>query len=344
LAANIFLKIYSQTVVLIHISRGEKSVNNYIISTCLIFFITLPALACSPPPAGFEPPTLAERTLAATFVLEGMVEQPFSQSTLASPDEPFIFTVDRWFKGSGPSKVIVRGFGQGPDCLAPVPSASEKVILFTKGDLVTDGELSLNYLNAFDAVVYPDDTTVENIINTVGTLPTLPGIIAPPVETPNFSTQTNTLRIPKLTVDEKTLYYSAKIEFNFETERFSLKNINTQPNVNADLGVNFKLKMAQSAVLSDEDFRITFSRVAEDSRCPSDVVCIWAGQVTVVLQFALGEQNPEEHSLTLSADNKPAVKQIGKYLVELLKVIPYPTDSNPISVSNYEIILKISLR
>ena len=29
------LRCTSQTVVLIHISRGEKSVNNYIISTCL---------------------------------------------------------------------------------------------------------------------------------------------------------------------------------------------------------------------------------------------------------------------------------------------------------------------
>jgi hypothetical protein len=151
------------------------------------------------------------------------------------------------------------------------------------------------------------------------------------------------LRISELTADGKTQFYNVEIEFNFETERFSLKNIDTQPNVKADLGVNFELKMAQSAVLSDEDFRITFSRVAEDSRCPSDVVCIWAGQVTVVLQFALGEQNPVEHSLTLSADNKPAVKQIGKYLVELLAVIPYPTDTHPIAASNYEIILKVSL-
>jgi hypothetical protein len=270
-----------------------------------------------------------------------MVEQPSSQSTLVSPEQSFIFTVDRWFKGSGPAKVIVRGFGMGPDCLSSVPS--EKVILFTKGDLVTEGELDLNYLDAFDAVVYSDDTIADNIINTVGYRPTLPGIVDTLVETPDFSTQTNTLRIPELTADGYTRFYYVVIAFNFATEHFSLKNINTWPNVKAELGINFKLEMAQSAVLNNEDFRLTFLRVAEDSRCPSDVVCVWAGQVTVVLQLALGEQKPEEISLTLSGENSnPASQKIGKYLVELLKIRHYPTDTTVIS--KYEIILNVSLK
>ncbi|MDM8566318.1 hypothetical protein QUF74_11810 [Candidatus Halobeggiatoa sp. HSG11] len=312
--------------------------NKYIIAVFLI--ITLPSLACEPLPIEHKSATIAERTLAATFILEGTIEQPASKSTAASPEDPFIFTVDRWFKGNGPSKVIVRGFGMGPDCLASIPLPSKKVILFAKGNLISDGELELNYIDAFDAVVNSDKAIIDDIINAVGTSPIQPGIVSK-AKTPNFSTQTNILQIPELTTDGNKQFYDVEIEFNFETGRFNLKNINSQPIINAYLGVDLRLKMAQSAVLDDENLHITFARVTEDSRCPSDVQCVWAGQVTVLLQFALGERkNLEEHSLTLSTE--PAVKKIDKYLVELLEVNPYPVSTTTV-VSDYEIVLKVSL-
>ncbi len=43
------------------------------------------------------------------------------------------------------------------------------------------------------------------------------------------------------------------------------------------LGEEFELAVHQTAQITDENISITFQEVLEDSRCPVDVTCIWAG-------------------------------------------------------------------
>lgn len=51
----------------------------------------------------------------------------------------------------------------------------------------------------------------------------------------------------------------------------------------AEPGAEFNLALGQTATLSGTAYRLTFNRVAEDSRCPTDVVCVWAGDAKIEL-------------------------------------------------------------
>ncbi|HEX6562438.1 MAG TPA: hypothetical protein VF016_10485, partial [Nitrososphaera sp.] len=51
--------------------------------------------------------------------------------------------------------------------------------------------------------------------------------------------------------------------------------------VPAELDKPFKLKIGQRAALDSEKITISLLNVTEDSRCPSDVVCIWQGQASI---------------------------------------------------------------
>src|SRR5215218_3492013 len=58
--------------------------------------------------------------------------------------------------------------------------------------------------------------------------------------------------------------------------------------VNAKVGEPFDLKFGQSAEVAGTNLRFTFSRVAGDSRCPTDVVCIWEGDGEIAVRVDRG--------------------------------------------------------
>lgn len=51
----------------------------------------------------------------------------------------------------------------------------------------------------------------------------------------------------------------------------------------ADLGVPFGLRIGGEAMLGDTGLVVRFDRVTGDSRCPADVVCVWAGLFSMAL-------------------------------------------------------------
>lgn len=57
--------------------------------------------------------------------------------------------------------------------------------------------------------------------------------------------------------------------------------------VPASLNEPFEMRPGQTAVLNDTDASLHFVGIPEDSRCPINVVCVWAGQVRVVLELRL---------------------------------------------------------
>jgi hypothetical protein len=52
---------------------------------------------------------------------------------------------------------------------------------------------------------------------------------------------------------------------------------------NVALDQDFELAPGQSATFAGVDFAVRFDSVSADSRCPSDVVCVWAGDAAVHL-------------------------------------------------------------
>lgn len=77
-----------------------------------------------------------------------------------------------------------------------------------------------------------------------------------------------------------------------------------------------------------------------DSRCPSDVKCVWAGQVnvTLVVQSQLSKRiisliNSPGHTSTVVFDN---------YSIQLVDVQPYPKNGRSISFSDYIVTLQVT--
>ncbi|NCB09501.1 MAG: hypothetical protein EOM73_15235 [Bacteroidia bacterium] len=80
-------------------------------------------------------------------------------------------------------------------------------------------------------------------------------------------------------------------------------------------------------------------RIAEinDSRCPSDVICIWQGEAVVKIAV----ETPLSGSLELSTFNN-LTDTIGPYSFELIDVAPYPISTKTIRLEEYKVTLKIS--
>lgn len=72
---------------------------------------------------------------------------------------------------------------------------------------------------------------------------------------------------------------------------------------------------------------IAFIEVTEDSRCPTSVACIWAGQATVLIGLVYtgtGEDLGEGHLTIGAGDSTSASQTFGPYRAEILELDPYP--------------------
>ena len=73
-----------------------------------------------------------------------------------------------------------------------------------------------------------------------------------------------------------------------------------------------------------------------DSRCPSDVVCVWEGKADVKIDVT----SPVKGSIKLSTYNH-LTDTIGNYSFELKDVSPYPISTKTIKLEDYNVTLKI---
>lgn len=55
--------------------------------------------------------------------------------------------------------------------------------------------------------------------------------------------------------------------------------------VQVPLNEEFCLTIGQRASVTGEDLAVSFEEMTEDSRCPSDVTCVWAGSVSCVVEL-----------------------------------------------------------
>ena len=100
-----------------------------------------------------------------------------------------------------------------------------------------------------------------------------------------------------------------------------------------------ELKYGQKKNLCDNDSScISFTKLVTDSRCPSDVVCVWAG--TAIIE--LGTCDIEGGAIELEI-YKPVEYSINdqKYYIELTALSPYPSVAHPTNVNDYKATITI---
>ena len=111
--------------------------------------------------------------------------------------------------------------------------------------------------------------------------------------------------------------------------------------LNIKLGAPFQLGLDQTAT-GQEGLKIKFANLTEDSRCPSDVTCIWQGQATILVNVEKNGQNFGNFSLSTLNDKK-AVQTFDHYFIRLINVDPYPISGNKTQLPDYVVTLKLSL-
>jgi hypothetical protein len=99
-------------------------------------------------------------------------------------------------------------------------------------------------------------------------------------------------------------------------------------------GQPFVMAVGDTVTVSGTDLSIVFRDVA-DSRCPSRVMCIWAGEarVTLLLRTASG-------SVTVDLP-VPSSSRAGLWRADALEITPYPEDPTPIPRDRYRLTLRV---
>jgi hypothetical protein len=105
------------------------------------------------------------------------------------------------------------------------------------------------------------------------------------------------------------------------------------------LGLENEFKINGVYHSSDNSLKFSITEI-NDSRCPSDVVCVWAGKADVKIKV----ESPFSGNLVLSTMNNGFYKNIdtlGNYSFQLVDVSPYPISTEEIKLEDYSVTLKI---
>ena len=101
------------------------------------------------------------------------------------------------------------------------------------------------------------------------------------------------------------------------------------PEGTAGLGEPFTLELGASTVVDGHMLR--FDHITEDSRCPSDVDCVWEGRATINLSLISGDTvDGVQLSIPgfVGMDSEPQPQQsavVTGYTITLLQLDPYPS-------------------
>jgi len=103
------------------------------------------------------------------------------------------------------------------------------------------------------------------------------------------------------------------------------------------------LELAMGQSVEIDGLGIELLQVVEDSRCATDLTCVWAGRVTVALGLWQERTYLGEFLLTLGEAASAAQVEIGNHRIELSGVLPVPsTDIMPIDPADYSVILQVT--
>ncbi len=103
---------------------------------------------------------------------------------------------------------------------------------------------------------------------------------------------------------------------------------------------DFDLAPGGTGTIDSGALTLTFDKVAEDSRCPTGVQCVWAGNGTVMLTVA--PSGASKYSVQLNTTLDPHAATAGPYQIGLVGLKPYPKQGSTIPPKSYIVTLRIT--
>jgi len=101
----------------------------------------------------------------------------------------------------------------------------------------------------------------------------------------------------------------------------------------------FSLGIGQTANIEGEKLVIKFKAVLEDSRCPVNVVCVWAGNGKV--EFEILDIDGQNKTVTLNTEEEPRVTTLKGHNLKLISLNPPRIDGVSISPGDYSVKLLV---
>jgi hypothetical protein len=95
----------------------------------------------------------------------------------------------------------------------------------------------------------------------------------------------------------------------------------------AEPGVAFSLPVGKTAALGGNGSRITFTRVTEESRCPTSVVCVWEGDAKIEVTVSRDGGAPASRVFSLKVPDNEG--RVGDLFVRFVSLAPYPRNPGP---------------
>ena len=108
----------------------------------------------------------------------------------------------------------------------------------------------------------------------------------------------------------------------------------------AALDQEFEIKVGKSVSIKNEGLKVSFTRVAEDSRCPEGVTCVWAGNGKIVLTLSKARRRAATMRLNTTLD--PKQDDYRGYEVKLVSLNPHPKKNVPLRKKDYVATLIVS--
>ena len=104
----------------------------------------------------------------------------------------------------------------------------------------------------------------------------------------------------------------------------------TQTVSRRELGRSFAMRIGESITVAD--LRLTFRSVEGDSRCPTDAVCVWAGDGEIALKI---EQGDKAAVAALHTTLEPKKTEWEGYTIALVGLTPQRKANTGIDSADY---------
>ncbi len=112
-------------------------------------------------------------------------------------------------------------------------------------------------------------------------------------------------------------------------------------NIHASLGEEFTLPAGKTADITGEDLSIKFVEVISDSRCPTGVECVWAGEAKSQMLITLSGSS-SEIVLTISGGTSSTAQEVFNQYTFNFTLNPYPEIGQEIAPSDYELVMTVT--
>jgi hypothetical protein len=99
-----------------------------------------------------------------------------------------------------------------------------------------------------------------------------------------------------------------------------------EPTVAAEPGVAFSLPIGKTATINGSGTHLTFRLVREDSRCPTDVTCVWAGDAKIEVTISRSGSSDDTRILSLTPPNNEVSS--GDLQIRFVGLTPVPRQAD----------------